>query len=644
MGLLIGACNKETATRIDVTVDADAALTLQSIKVRATADGKMDFEKAMPASGRQHLTILLPELTTPLAAVVTATGYSDKGGTTKVVWQAADVLVTPGQAVAVVLRLSIACRDPICKDGETCRDGTCGPRPRYGQGDAGGPVDAGDGRNDVPVQNDAGADGSNGGDTHPDTPPACPADMHSCPGGCVRNNDPHTCGASCTPCLVPTNGTATCDGTSCGGSCDLPTQQLCLGACIDKTASCAGDCPPATHLCNGLCPSLTDVTACGTACRVCPTDPNGVAQCVGGACAIACNNGFKTCPGTNLCIPTAGCCTSADCTARPTNTVGLCGTANTCSYPCAPNFKMCGNACIADTACCTSSECTAGGANTVGTCNTTAHTCSYPCNGSAHNCSGACVLNTSTANCGTTSCTPCPQPTNSTATCNGTSCDFTCSGSTHKCGGACVSNNSTANCGTSSCMACTPPANSTATCNGTSCGFNCNLGTQICNACQGWAFDTGVEGWALHHDPTAVDGATGLTTEQGTLAIKYAPAQGYGAMVKVKLCSTGSQQNLVGRTIQAQIRFVPDPTDEFTFLQLLFCTDPSIGTCVSQPFSRRQLTSGWNNVSIFLDPAMSANVNYTVTGIGFSLFGNTFLEGTGTPGTGTIDLENVQIL
>ena len=166
----------------------------------------------------------------------------------------------------------------------------------------------------------------------------------------------------------------------------------------------------------------------------------------------------------------------------------------------------------------------------------------------------------------------------------------------------------------------------------------------MCNACQGWAFSTGVEGWVLHHDPAAVDGATGLTTAQGALAIQYAPAQGYGALVKVRLCSAGSVQNLVGRTIQAQVRFVPDPVDEFTFVELLFCTDSSISTCVSQQFSSKQLTAGWNTVSIFLDPAFTDSVNYSVTGIGFSFFGNTFLSGTGTPGTGTIDVDNVQIL
>ena len=52
-----------------------------------------------------------------------------------------------------------------------------------------------------------------------------------------------TCGVSCTPCEAPTDGTATCDGKSCGGSC-LAGKQLCHGACIDATAPCAGGCAP----------------------------------------------------------------------------------------------------------------------------------------------------------------------------------------------------------------------------------------------------------------------------------------------------------------------------------------------------------------------------------------------------------------
>jgi len=85
--------------------------------------------------------------------------------------------------------------------------------------------------------------------------PECPAGQHTCPGGCVLDNDPRTCGASCTPCDAPANGVATCDGKSCGGMC-LNGQQLCHGMCIDANAPCAGGCPSGEHVCGNLCPSV----------------------------------------------------------------------------------------------------------------------------------------------------------------------------------------------------------------------------------------------------------------------------------------------------------------------------------------------------------------------------------------------------
>src|SRR5581483_11657196 len=84
---------------------------------------------------------------------------------------------------------------------------------------------------------------------------------------------PQTCGVSCTPCDDPTDGTATCDGKSCGGSC-MSGKQLCHGACIDATAACAGGCGTGLHPCGNLCPSVMDVKACGTSCVACPV-PTG---------------------------------------------------------------------------------------------------------------------------------------------------------------------------------------------------------------------------------------------------------------------------------------------------------------------------------------------------------------------------------
>ena len=42
---------------------------------------------------------------------------------------------------------------------------------------------------------------------------------HRCGGVCVNNTSVATCGAACSPCPAPPNGTATCNGNSCGVNC-----------------------------------------------------------------------------------------------------------------------------------------------------------------------------------------------------------------------------------------------------------------------------------------------------------------------------------------------------------------------------------------------------------------------------------------
>ena len=48
----------------------------------------------------------------------------------------------------------------------------------------------------------------------------CPSQTHNCGQQCVSNSDPDHCGTSCTPCEVPANAVATCDGVECGYRCD----------------------------------------------------------------------------------------------------------------------------------------------------------------------------------------------------------------------------------------------------------------------------------------------------------------------------------------------------------------------------------------------------------------------------------------
>ncbi len=70
----------------------------------------------------------------------------------------------------------------------------------------------------------------------------CPSGQHLCSGQCVFDTSVNSCGSSCKPCSAPTNATATCDGTSCGFTCDAGFA-VCGSACCAGTAAvvAAGD-------------------------------------------------------------------------------------------------------------------------------------------------------------------------------------------------------------------------------------------------------------------------------------------------------------------------------------------------------------------------------------------------------------------
>jgi hypothetical protein len=64
---------------------------------------------------------------------------------------------------------------------------------------------------------------------------SCPPGTHECGGICVSNTSPSNCGTTaCTPCSGPPsgNGSATCDGTSCGITCQ-GARTPCNGDCVD---------------------------------------------------------------------------------------------------------------------------------------------------------------------------------------------------------------------------------------------------------------------------------------------------------------------------------------------------------------------------------------------------------------------------
>src|SRR5262252_2235972 len=178
--------------------------------------------------------------------------------------------------------------------------------------------------------------------------PDCPDGEHMCPGGCVPDNDIRTCGTSCTPCQVPADGNATCDGKSCAGSCPSG-KQLCLGMCIDQRAACVGTCPAMQHECGGLCVSVQDVNACGTSCSPCPV-PTGASQatCDGTSCDFQCLTGTHKCGARCASDNDATAC-GMSCTACPTdpNGTALCAGGN-CSIACSTGYHLCNGRCVSN--------------------------------------------------------------------------------------------------------------------------------------------------------------------------------------------------------------------------------------------------------------------------------------------------------
>jgi hypothetical protein len=420
------------------------------------------------------------------------------------------------------------CPSPLVCSADRCVARDAGTDRASGaagkSGAEGGAGASGDGGVDLPL----GADADVATDGTPDTgepPPACPENQHLCPVGCVANESPQTCATSCSPCQAPANGgTATCNGMKCDGTCPSG-KKLCLGACIDAASACGSTCPADTHLCGQSCPSTLDINACGTSCAPCPVPANAVsATCDGKACSFTCKTGFHACgsTGTSLCVGSAApaCCSSSECTAGPAGTVGVCSN-HVCTYPCnTPAYKACNGACIPSAGCCTSADC----AGVCSTCSNNAcvavksaddaDSCAGTCDASGackskqgqtcQTTSGGCVGGTSCAPDGvccnqacTASCLACDLPgfvgvcmaVNSGAprgnrvTCVSGSCGGACAGradgacqypSGTQCGSPTCSGTSLVDYGTCGSGTCTPP--SARACNG---GYVCSA-----NACK----------------------------------------------------------------------------------------------------------------------------------------------------------------
>lgn len=63
-------------------------------------------------------------------------------------------------------------------------------------------------------------------------PVECAEGYQACTGTCVDNTSVDHCGTRCTPCPTSANGTATCDGTSCGFDCSAGARPCSTGCCL----------------------------------------------------------------------------------------------------------------------------------------------------------------------------------------------------------------------------------------------------------------------------------------------------------------------------------------------------------------------------------------------------------------------------
>lgn len=215
-----------------------------------------------------------------------------------------------------------------------------------------------------------------------------------------------------------------CDGMSCQVGCIVDAD--CAGAGADGGASTLPYCDTVTH----RCVECTMTSQCG-ANAICSSDH----------CVSNCSSMQKLCNG--MCVPTASCCTAADCTTLPAPVacyVAACsGAGGSCSYPKKSGAVVCGSTCC----------------NAInGTCNAS---CVPVCNSGYADCDGDAS--------------------------NGCETNLGAAGK-KLCGGQCIPIGTC--CTSSDCTTPPPPATcyaATGVCSGPggSCSYTENTGSQICN-------------------------------------------------------------------------------------------------------------------------------------------------------------------
>ena len=421
---------------------------------------------------------------------------------------------------------------------------------------------------------------------------ACASGSHSCAGVCVSNSSVERCGTSCTPCTAPANATSTCDGTTCGFTCAvgfigchadggagcetaITTAENCGGCgitCAGGTPVCAtsngveqcvsGCGGQSPNLCGSTCTDLqVDVNNCGTCGVGCSTNHIS-ANCAGGVCNGACEDGFADCNSDKL---SDGCELSI--MGVDVRNCGACGTTcsnnhisatcagGVCNGACDPGYADCNGDKLSD-GCetqisgvdpnnCGGCGVTCSNSNITASC--TAGVCSGTCAAGYADCDGdklangceTLVLGGDVGNCG--GCGVVCSNSNLTASCTSGVCDGACAAGYSDCNGdkqmdGCeiqTSGSDATHCG--GCGLICSTSNISAACGGGICDGACATGYADCdnnklsNGCEIHTLGTDVAncgGCGIACSSAHISAACSAGTCSGTCATGYADCDG----------------------------------------------------------------------------------------------------------------------
>jgi len=341
-----GCAKTDRKSPLTVSVDAEAALALTTVRIIVSAPGRKTLSQDFPPVPSPHWELFVQNLTTTskLTITVVAAGVDNAGRT--LVTQSGLTTMGYGDTVAVSLRLAASCRpDPNCPDGKTCDKGACVPQTTFGTATVGGaPGNVPDAAiaTDSKVAPDVGAGttgseaGHGGADGGSDAATGVGVDSGDATSG-------------------PTNGTGGSGGASPVG-CAAGARRLCMD---DPDTSFLGNCGSGIETCSdgkwGTCsvqPATKDSCALVGDDASCNGKPNEGCPCVDGdtqPCGPAadmgtCRRGTQTCAGGSwgACVgavyASARDCTSTvdnNCDGVADNTIdAVCTCASAGSRPC----------------------------------------------------------------------------------------------------------------------------------------------------------------------------------------------------------------------------------------------------------------------------------------------------------------------